>query len=242
MKKYVMAAGLVAVVAVAAIASSGAGIAGWTTSHDGNEGNARHGWKGKLNEMMERNRIMRKMMERNNMMKAGRHIMRNLLNLDRIEGNLSYIDGTYYVDDTPVYFGDEWFLEHVIRSDYDGDGDYETIADEINGLMGNDVVINGMYGNGTLIASHINGMWLRVPVMAEFVELNGVIEKINGTYYIDGYRIVLPNKQARSDYDGDGLLERMRMEIDGLVGENVNIDGYTHNGNLRPLHINGIAI
>ena len=31
-------------------------------------------------------------------------------------------------------------------------------------------------------------------------------------------------------------------EIHGLVGENVNIDGYTHNGNLRPLHINGIAI
>ncbi len=240
MKKYVMAAGLAAVVAIAALASAGVGITGWTFSN-GDAGSGHHGQNGEHHNKAMWHRAMERMKSRNKMVNAGRYAMRNLLNLDRVEGTLSYNDGEYYIGDTAIYFGDDWFMQHVIRSDYDGDGNYELVADELQGLIGKNVTINGIYENGTLIASHIDGMWLRMPVMAEFVEVTGELEKINGTYFIAGYKLIIPNRYARSDYDGDGVLERMRGELDGLVGENITIDGYIHNENLKPLHINGIA-
>ena len=235
MKKYMLAAGLAAIVGVAILAQAGIGIKNVFENND--ESNAYHA--GSAAKRMAR---MHKMAEMK--MMAGRmaRMHRNLLNMDREEGMLSYQNGTFYVNEMPVYFGDAWWLNHTIRSDYDGDGEYETVWNELLGLVGSNVIVNGRYNNGTLIASHINGMFLRIPVITQFVQLNGTLEEINGSYYINGLRIALPNRMARSDYDNDGLLERMHQELAGLAGNIVTVDGYVFNDIIKPLHINGIAI
>jgi len=219
MKRYVAAGLLVAIIAVAVAAQAGIGAKIW-----GEESHAKK--HARIHEAIEK----------------ARAIYRNLLNMDREEGVLSYEYGKFYVDDVAIYFGDAWWLNHTIKSDYDGDGEYETVWNELLGLVGSNVTVNGRLVNETLVASHINGMFLRIPVMAEFVELNGTIEEINGSFYIDGYKILLPRRMARSDYDGDGMLERMYNEIRGLIGKVVTIDGYVFHGNIKPMHINGIAI
>ena len=227
MKRYILGIGLAAIVIAAMMMQAGIGakIYGNDESHE----------KGHMtyDERMKHMKMAR------NMAKA---IHRNLLNMDREEGVLSYSDGTFYVNSIPLYVGDSWWLNHTIRSDYDGNGEYETVWQELNGLIRSHIVVNGIYKNGTLIVSHINGMFLRIPVVATFVSIDGTLEKINGSYFIDGYHIIIPNKIARSDYDGDGILERMHAEMDGLVGQEVKIDGYILNENIKPLHINGIAI
>ena len=229
MKRYVAAAGLlVAIIAIAAMAGAGIGI---KNVFDGeNVHGGANKWQARMHEMAEAK------------MKARRGIYRDLLNLDREEGTLSYEEGKFYVDGIEIYFGDAWWLNHTIRSDYDGDGEYETVWNELLGLVGSNVTVNGRLVNETLVASHINGMFLRIPFKTEFMVLNGVIEQVNGTFYIDGYKIILPRRMARSDYDGDGLLERMHVELQGLAGSVATIDGYAFNGKIRPLHINGIAI
>jgi len=235
MKRYILAVGLAAIIAVAVLAQAGIGIKSIGYGDDGNGNHEK--WK----RMVYRHEKMEhmKMMRARNM---ARIVHRNLLSMDREEGALYYSNGIFYVDDTPLYVGDTWWLNHTIRSDYDGDGNYETVWNELNGLIGSHVVVNGIYKNGTLVASHINGMFLRIPIMATFITINGTLEKINGSYFVDGYHIIIPNRIARSDYDGDGVLERMRVEMDGLVGQEVKIDGYILNENIKPLHINGIAI
>ncbi|KAA0007201.1 MAG: hypothetical protein FE045_00910 [Thermoplasmata archaeon] len=228
MKRYVAAGLLVAIIAVAAMAGAGIGI---KNVFDGeNVHGGANKWQARMHEMAEAK------------MKARRGIYRDLLNLDREEGTLSYEEGKFYVDGIEIYFGDAWWLNHTIRSDYDGDGEYETVWNELLGLVGSNVTVNGRLVNETLVASHINGMFLRIPFKTEFMVLNGVIEQVNGTFYIDGYKIILPRRMARSDYDGDGLLERMHVELQGLAGSVATIDGYAFNGKIRPLHINGIAI
>ena len=228
MKRYVAAGLLVAIIAVAAMAGAGIGI---KNVFDGeNVHGGANKWQARMHEMAEAK------------MKARRGIYRDLLNLDREEGMLSYEEGMFYVDGIEIYFGDAWWLNHTIRSDYDGDGEYETVWNELLGLVGSNVTVNGRLVNETLVASHINGMFLRIPFKTEFMVLNGVIEQVNGTFYIDGYKIILPRRMARSDYDGDGLLERMHVELQGLAGSVATIDGYAFNGKIRPLHINGIAI
>ncbi len=228
MKRYVAAGLLVAIIAVAAMAGAGIGI---KNVFDGeNVHGGANKWQARMHEMAEAK------------MKARRGIYRDLLNLDREEGMLSYEEGKFYVDGIEIYFGDAWWLNHTIRSDYDGDGEYETVWNELLGLVGSNVTVNGRLVNETLVASHINGMFLRIPFKTEFMVLNGVIEQVNGTFYIDGYKIILPRRMARSDYDGDGLLERMHVELQGLAGSVATIDGYAFNGKIRPLHINGIAI
>ncbi len=235
MKKWIMAAGLATIVGVAILAQTGMGIKNVFEngeSHHMEEGKAKMADMARMHRMAEMK------------MKAGRmaRMYRNLLNMDREEGTLSYQNGTFYVNTVPVYFGDAWWLNHTIRSDYDGDGEYETVWNELLGLVGSNVTINGRYDDGMIIVSHINGMFLRMPVVTQFVQLNGTLEEINGSYYINGLRIVLPNRMARSDYDGDGLLERMHEELAGLVGSAVTIDGYVFNDIIKPLHINGIAV
>ncbi len=230
MKKYVIAIGLVATIAIALLAQAGFGIKnGWF-------GNDRNKNDGKMD--MGKMAKLRKMMNRG--MKA-RNMYRNLLNMDREEGNLSYQNGIFYVNNMPLYVGDNYWLNHTIRSDYDGDGSYEIIWQELNGLIGKNVVVNGKYDNGTLIVSHINGMFLRMPFVADFVTINGQLEFNNGSYFINGYKIIVPNRMARSDYDNDSMLEKMWQELNGLMGSNVTIDGYIFNENIRAIHINGIA-
>ncbi|KAA0000382.1 MAG: hypothetical protein FE047_01610 [Thermoplasmata archaeon] len=168
------------------------------------------------------------------------HVIENYLNTTRIEGILEYIDGVYYIEGTPLYLGNDWFMDTIARSDYDGDGEYEYVWQELEDLVGSEIVVNGVLRNGTLCVSHINGIWLRMPRMAEITEIEGILEKINGSYYVNDVQLIIKRGFSKSDIDRDGALERMTEELNSLVGSTVSIDGILNNGRMVVMHINGI--
>ena len=61
-----------------------------------------------------------------------------------VTGVLTY-DGTYfYVDDVEVHFGPVWYVSITESAiDYDGDGIEELIIDELQGLVGTTVTLEG---------------------------------------------------------------------------------------------------
>ncbi len=169
------------------------------------------------------------------------HAWRNMLNVTRIEGVLEYSNGSYYIDGTPLYLGNEYFMNSIAKSDYDGDGSYEYVWQEIEGLIGKNVVVNGVLRNDTLYVSHINGIWLRMPrEMPELVEMTGILEEINGSFYINGTILIIKHGFSKSDIDGDGSLERMYDELHGLIGEQITVDGFMNEKGCVVMHINGI--
>lgn len=166
---------------------------------------------------------------------------RNALNFTKIEGILEYTNGSYYINSIELYVGNENFLNRMTRSDYDGDGSYEYIWQELEGLIGKEVTVNGVLRNDTIYVSHINGIWYRVPrEMPKIVEISGILEHINGSYYINDTKLIIKRGFSKSDIDRDGSLERMDDEMKGLLGEEIRIDGFFKDGRLVVLHINGI--
>lgn len=82
-----------------------------------------------------------------------------------ITGVLSY-DGTeYYVDDVEVHFGPTWYITSAESAvDYDGDGTLEVISDELEGLLGTTVTIEGHEQSDQWISVFsINGETFREP-------------------------------------------------------------------------------
>ena len=61
-----------------------------------------------------------------------------------ISGILSY-DGTYFfVDEIEVHFGPVWYISKTQSNvDYDEDGEFELIIDELYGLVGTNVILEG---------------------------------------------------------------------------------------------------
>ncbi len=170
-------------------------------------------------------------------------------NMTEISGVLSYENGSYYVGIQVVSFGPIWLLENVTaRSDYDRDGTYETIEEEFEGLTGTEITITGIMKNDTMYAFYINGIWYRnsVRMPQEISEIMGILEYNNGTYEIENQTVffgpmkMLFNRVARSDYDGDGQLESMYYELDGLSGSHVTLDGFYKGDVFVPAHIDGM--
>jgi len=76
-----------------------------------------------------------------------------------VTGMLSY-DGTYfYVADVEVHFGPVWYVSITEAAiDYDGDGVEELIIDELQGLVGTTVTMEGhMQSDNWLSVFTING-------------------------------------------------------------------------------------
>ncbi len=166
---------------------------------------------------------------------------RNMLNYTRIEGVLEYQDGVYVVNGVELYVGNEVFLNSIARSDFDRDGEYEYVWQELEGLIGTEVVVNGVLRDGTLYVSHINGIWFRMPrALPELVEMNGVLEYINESYYINDTQLIIKHGLSKSDIDGDGSLETMYEELNGLVGKEITVDGFVNEKGFVVMHINGI--
>ncbi len=170
-------------------------------------------------------------------------------NMTEVNGTLSYNGDSYYVDGQKVSFGPEWFLENMTaKSDYDRDGKYETMKEELNGLEGSEVTIMGIMKNDTVNAFYINGIWYKNPVRMpqEISEIAGILEYNNGSYTIGNQTIffgpprVLFNRVARSDYNGDGQIESMYYELKGLLGTEVTLDGFYKGDVFVPAHIDGI--
>ena len=169
----------------------------------------------------------------------------NYLNTTRLEGLLEYNEGTYVVDTTILYLGNEVFLKSLAQSDYDRDGTYEYIWQELEGLQETAVVVNGVLENNTLYVTHINGIWLRNPILVEITEIQGYFTYDNETnnYFVDDTEIILKKQGfSRSDIDGDGSLEHLWEEVNGLAGEIITVDGTLLDQALVAEHINGIRV
>ena len=133
----------------------------------------------------------------------------------------------------------------MAQSDYDRDGTYEYIWQELEGLRDTEVVVNGVLENSTLYVTHINGIWLRNPILVEITEIQGylVYDNETGSYFVDDTEILLKKQGfSRSDIDGDGSLEHLWEEVNGLVGEIITVDGTLLDQALVVEHINGIWI
>lgn len=165
---------------------------------------------------------------------------KNLLNMTRMEGILEYINGSYYINSIELYLGNEWFLNSISKSDYDMDGNYEYVWQELQGLVNKSIVVNGLIKNNILYVSHINGIWYRMPRRAEIAEINGLLECIDGKYFVNGIHLIIKKGYSKSDIDRDGSLEKMWEELNGLVGQQIKVDGFMKNGEIIVFHINGI--
>jgi len=167
------------------------------------------------------------------------------LNTTRLEGLLEYNDGTYFVDTTVLYLGNDVFLKSLAQSDYDRDGTYEYIEQELEGLQDTVVVVNGVLENNSLYVTHINGIWLRNPILVEITEIQGYLTYDNktGSYFVNDTEIILKKQGfSLSDIDGDGSLEPLWGEIDGLAGEIITVDGTLLDETLVVEHINGVWV
>jgi hypothetical protein len=80
-----------------------------------------------------------------------------------LTGTLSKVGNVYFVNGTEADFGPLWYITRTTAShDYDGDGVRETIAAEIDGLVGSVVTLEGEYGRyGDFDVYTINGMFYR---------------------------------------------------------------------------------
>jgi len=83
----------------------------------------------------------------------------NCTEMVEVTGVLTY-DGTYfYVDEVEVHFGPVWYISIAESAiDYDGDGTEEFIIDELQGLVGTTVTMEGhMQSDNWLRVFIING-------------------------------------------------------------------------------------
>jgi hypothetical protein len=65
--------------------------------------------------------------------------------LEELTGILSY-DGIYYfIDNVEVHFGPIWYIKTTKTKDFDGDGTIEFVFDELQGLLGETVTMQGYY-------------------------------------------------------------------------------------------------
>ena len=223
MKRIYIAAALAAIIGLAVVVE--AGMNGMENSDIGSKWQKfKHMWQ---NRFARHHRMQ--------------HAWRNMLNFTRMEGILESENGSYYINGVQLYLGGDAFMNSISRSDYDRDGSYEYIWQEMDGLVGSYIVVNGIIKGDTLYVSHINGIWLRMPRESpEITELEGVLEYINGSYYINGIELLIKHGFSKSDIDGDMQLERMDEEMNGLVGQQITVDGFMNEKGFVVLHVNGI--
>ena len=80
-------------------------------------------------------------------------------NLTTITGVLTYDGTNFYVDSVEVHFGPIWYITSAESAvDYDGDGTPEIIFDELQGLTGSSITIEGhMQSDNWMSVFTING-------------------------------------------------------------------------------------
>ena len=64
------------------------------------------------------------------------------VDLEEITGTFTYDGINFYIEDAELHFGPTWYITSWISDvDYDGDGEGETIFDELQGLVGTTVTV-----------------------------------------------------------------------------------------------------
>ncbi|MBN1281196.1 MAG: hypothetical protein JXA00_06065 [Candidatus Thermoplasmatota archaeon] len=86
-------------------------------------------------------------------------------NLTELTGIFVYDQVNFFIDDVELHFGPQWYITSAVAAeDYDGDGDNELIIDELVGLVGAEVTVEGhLQSEGWMSVFTINGMVYREP-------------------------------------------------------------------------------
>ena len=81
------------------------------------------------------------------------------VDLTTITGVLTYDGTNFYIDDVELHFGPTWFIESAESNvDYDGDGVLELVYDELQGIIGSEVTVEGhMQSSSWMSVFIING-------------------------------------------------------------------------------------
>ena len=86
-------------------------------------------------------------------------------NLTEITGILEYDETNFFIGEVELHFGPNWYITSVIAAeDYDGDGEEELVIDELIGLVGTEVTVEGhLQSEDWMSVFTINGMMYREP-------------------------------------------------------------------------------
>lgn len=85
--------------------------------------------------------------------------------LENLTGLLEYDEENFFIGDVELHFGPDWYITAAISTeDYDGDGEYELVIDELLGLVGTEVTVQGHYQSDNWMSVFtINGLVYREP-------------------------------------------------------------------------------
>jgi hypothetical protein len=85
--------------------------------------------------------------------------------LANLTGILEYEGENFFIGDVELHFGPDWYITAAISTeDYDGDGEYELVIDELLGLVGTEITVEGHYQSDNWMSVFtINGLVYREP-------------------------------------------------------------------------------
>ena len=86
-------------------------------------------------------------------------------NLTEITGTFEYDEINFFIGDVELHFGPNWYIESAIATeDYDNDGENELVIDELLGLVGTEITVEGhLQSDGWMSVFSINGLVYREP-------------------------------------------------------------------------------
>ena len=85
--------------------------------------------------------------------------------LENLTGILEYDGVNFIIGDVELHFGPEWYITAAVSAeDFDGDGEYELVIDELFGLVGTEVTVQGHFQSDNWMSVFtINGLVYREP-------------------------------------------------------------------------------
>jgi hypothetical protein len=86
-------------------------------------------------------------------------------NLSELTGIMTYDGSNFYIELVELHFGPNWYITSAISAvDFDSDGEYELIIDELFGLVNTTVAVEGHYqAQDWMSVFTINGEVYREP-------------------------------------------------------------------------------
>jgi len=86
-------------------------------------------------------------------------------NLTELTGIMTYDGTNFFITTVELHFGPNWYITSAISAvDYDNDGTFELIIDELLGLVDTTVTVEGHYQSGDWMSVFtINGEIYREP-------------------------------------------------------------------------------
>ena len=85
--------------------------------------------------------------------------------LTELTGILEYDEENFFIGEVELHFGPEWYIIAAISAeDFDGDGEYELVIDELLGLVGTEITVEcHLQSENWMSVFTINGLIYREP-------------------------------------------------------------------------------